>query len=394
MVILRSLTSRYTALMKSDTCYCRNSHCRLYGLTGKEAQLRFDDWHNGVPRFRCLACDRRVSVRAGTAYVGIRTEEATYRYAATALAEGLALRATGRLLALDKDTLCSWLPRLSAHCQEVMGYFFRNLHLHECQLDELWTFIYKKEEHLDPVEQLLGEYGEAWVWIAFSPVFKLVPAWHVGKRTLRDARQLIFRLKSATDGHIPFFTSDDLPHYADALLEVYGKLKTPPRRGSRGRFPKPRLSPPPDLCDAVVLKEREGGRVVHITTHLVYGTEAQIRRALQNSPVSATINTSGVERNNLTMRQHSRRLGRKVNAFSKDRDYLEHQLTLAFAYYHFVIPHRGLRQRLPRPLPTKGPRATYKKWKEVTPAMAVGLTDQVWTMDQLLSFRVPPKHLW
>src|SRR4030067_2277077 len=70
------------------------------------------------------------------------------------------------------------------------------------------------------------------------------------------------------------------------------------------------------------------------------------------SPVSHTINTYGVERNNLPMRQHSR-IGRKVNAFSKDPDYLEHQLTLAFAYYHFVIPHRGLRQRLPRALPTK-----------------------------------------
>jgi hypothetical protein len=100
----------------------------------------------------------------------------TYRYAATALAEGLALRATGRLFAIDKDTLYRWLLLLSAHCQGVMSYFFRDLHLNECQLDELWTFIYKKEEHLNPLEQVLGAYGDAWVWIAFSPVCKLVPA--------------------------------------------------------------------------------------------------------------------------------------------------------------------------------------------------------------------------
>ena len=62
-----------------------------------------------------------------------------------------------------------------------MSYFFRDLHLNECQLDELWTFIYKKEEHLNPLEQVLGAYGDAWVWIAFSPVFKLVPAWHVSR---------------------------------------------------------------------------------------------------------------------------------------------------------------------------------------------------------------------
>jgi len=169
--------------MKVDTCYCRNHRCRLYGLAGKKAQLKFFDWHRGAPRFRCQARQSLISVRTGTAYAGIRTDEVTYRYSATALAEGLALRAVGRLLSLDKDTVCSWLPRLDEHCHRVMSYFFRNLHLSECQLDELWTFIYKKEEHLEPLEQLLGVYGDTWVWIAFSPVFRLVPAWVVGKRT-------------------------------------------------------------------------------------------------------------------------------------------------------------------------------------------------------------------
>jgi len=380
--------------MNVDTCYCRNRHCRAYGLTGKKARLKFFDWHRGAPRFRCQVCLSLVSARTGTAYAGIRTNELTYRYAVSALAEGLALRAVGRMFGLDKDTLCSWLPRLGEHCEEVMNFFFRDLHLDECQLDELWTFVYKKEDQLEPIEQLLSVYGDAWVWIAFSPVFKIVPAWLVGKRTLQDARKLIFRLKTATDEHIPFFTSDELPHYADALLEVYGELKQPPRQGSRGPLPAPRKYPPPDLCYAVVVKERERGRVANITTRIVYGTEEQIRTALRHSPVNRAINTSGVERNNLTIRQHSRRMGRKVNAFSKDRDFLEYQLTLAFAYYHFVIPHRGLRRRLPQPIPTKGPNATYKKWKQVTPAMAAGLTDHIWTMDELLSFRPPPRCLW
>jgi hypothetical protein len=63
-------------------------------------------------------------------------------------------------------------------------------------------------------------------------------------------------------------------------------------------------------------------------------------------------------------------------------------------YYHFVRSHRGLRQHLPEPIPTKGPHASYKKWKPVTPAMAAGLTDHVWSMDELLSFRVPPNQSW
>jgi hypothetical protein len=103
---------------------------------------------------------------------------------------------------------------------------------------------------------------------------------------------------------------------------------------------------------------------------------------------------SGVERNTLTVRHHSRRLGRKVTACSKTPDYLEPQLTLAVAYSHFVIPHRGLRQRFPRALPTKGRRGSRKQWQSVPPAMAAGLTNHAWTMDELLSFRVPPQHQW
>jgi len=380
--------------MDYTTCYCRSSKCPLYGQVAPRARLKMHDWQRQGPRFRCERCGVVVSATTGTAYVGIRTDLKTCLSGATALAEGLSIRATGRLVSVDKDTVNHWLPVLGQHCQGVMNYFFRNLHLHECQWDELWTFIHKKERHLTPLEKLAEVYGDAWVWIAFSPVDKVVPAWVVGKRTLRYARRLLFRLQSATDGSIPFFTSDELPHDAHALLEVYGVWDTPPRQGTRGRLPKPRRSPPPDLCYAVVVKERARGRVVHVTTRLVYGTTEQVETALRMSPVSRTITTYGVERQNLTVRQHSRRMGRKVNAFSKDPDYLEEQLTVAFAYYHFVIPHRSLRQRLVCPLPTKGGKGSYKKWKSVTPAMAAGLTDHVWTMEELLSFRVPPKSLW
>ena len=95
-----------------------------------------------------------VSARTGTAYAGIRTESTTYLRGAVALAEGMSIRATGRLLGVDKDTVNHWLPVLGRHCQGVMHYFFRHLHLRECQLDELWTFVAKKEAHLTPLEKL------------------------------------------------------------------------------------------------------------------------------------------------------------------------------------------------------------------------------------------------
>jgi len=181
----------------------------------------------------------------------------------------MSIRATGRLLSVDKDTVNHWLPVLGVHCQHVLRYFLRHLHVRECQLDELWTFIAKKEARLTSLEKLAAIAGDAWVWIAFSPVNKLVLAWVVGKRTLCAARQLVAQFKSATDGHIPFFTSDALPHYAEALLDVYGVWMTPPRQGTRGRFPHPRRCPPPDLCYAIVVKERKHSRVIHVTTRVV-----------------------------------------------------------------------------------------------------------------------------
>ena len=377
--------------MDLSTCYCRNRRCLCYGLTGKAARLQLAGWHRGARRWMCLECGHWVSARTGTAYAGRRTSEETFRNGIRQLAEGVSIRATARIIECDKDTVCAWLPCVGRHCWRLLDYFFRGLHITECQLDELWTFVYKKEEHLTVFERLAKRYGDTWIWTAFDPVCKLVPAWVVGKRTLGGAKKLINSLKSRLDSHIPFFTSDDLPHYADALLVVYGVMATPPRRFNRGRRPSPRLQPPSDLVYAVVVKEREHGHVVSVTTKIIYGTEAQVAERLLASPVSYTISTYGVERNNLTVRQHSRRLGRKVNAFSKKRVYLKYQLALAFAYYHFCCPHRGLRQKLDQPIPTKSGHGSPKRWNKITPAMAAGLTDHVWTMDELLSFRVPPR---
>lgn len=380
--------------MDTRTCYCRNPRCTHYGQTNHQVSLHPFGTHRSAPRFQCSDCGHLVWARTGTAYTGIRTAEETYRLGAKMLAEGLAIRATARILEVDKDTVCQWLPRLGQHSLRVMAYYFRNLHITECQLDELWTFVHTKEDHLDPVEQLLGVYGDAWTWIAFAPQCKLVVTWVVGRRTLTEAKLLIKRLKTRLDGHIPFFTSDDLPHYAEALLDQYGQLYQPPRRPGPGRPPSPYKVLPEELLYAVIVKRRENGRVVEVATEVVYGSPERIADVIQASPVSITISTYGVERNNLTIRQHSRRMGRKVNAFSKDRAYLKWQLALAFAYYHFVVPHRGLRQRLAQPQPTKGLKGSPKKWRERTPAMAAGLTDHIWTMDELLSCRVPPKCKW
>lgn len=377
--------------MDAKTCYCPNRACQKYRIQGQGSQLVHRGFDNSIPRLQCAMCKTTFSIRQDTAYLGIRSDEGIFTIAMRALAEGNSIRGTARIVDIDKDLVTAWLDHAAFHCMVVIQSFFRHLHITECQLDELWGFVRKKEDNLEPIEKILTEYGDAWVWTCFAPVQKLIPAFVVGKRTQENADLLIATLASVTDGTIPFFTSDDLPPYKGALLQTYGVREQVERRlGQRGPLRKPRLLPPPELRYAIVVKKREKGHVVAVETKIVFGDEATILALLAASPVSNTINTSYVERQNLTIRQGSRRLTRKVNAFSKKRDWLEKQLWLALAYYHFVIPHLGLRQTLPKPMPTKGERGSPKKWHHVTPAMAAGLTDHLWTMEELLTFRVPP----
>jgi len=331
-------------------------------------------------------------LRYGTAYLGLDAAPLIFETAVRALAEGNSLRATGRIVQVDKDTVCDWLDRAGQHCRLVMLYLWRNLHVTECQLDELWSFVHTKERNLPFAEIYRESYGDAWVWVAFAPVWRLTLAFVVGKRTQESANLLLDRVAYVTDVHIPFFTSDQLPEYPSALVHTYGTWYQPQRKGNRGRYPKPRRVPLPDLLYAQVVKKREKGRVVAVESKVVFGDSDVITAILSTSSVSDTINTSFVERDNLTQRQSNRRLTRRTNGFSKEITWFEKQLWLSLAYYHFVLPHHSLRQRLPVPEPTRG-AGSPRLWRPVTPAMAAGITDHVWTTTELLSYRVPPQFL-
>jgi hypothetical protein len=122
-----------------------------------------------------------------------------FETAVRALAEGNAIRATARIVQVDKDAVCAWLDRAAQHCRLVMLYLWRDLHVIECQLDELWSFVHTKQHHV-PFARLYDEtYGDAWVWIAFAPVWRLVVAFVIGKRTQQSADLLLERVLHVTD---------------------------------------------------------------------------------------------------------------------------------------------------------------------------------------------------
>ena len=128
-------------------------------------------------------------------------------------------------------------------------------------------------------------------------------------------------------------------------------------------------------------------RVVAVTHRVVFGTLDAVNQVL--APLGWQINTAFVERLNLTIRQHVAAIGRRVSTLCKGADGLCQQLALYHGYYNFCLPHASLHQPLPQPEPTNG-RGSAKLWRPCTPAMAAGLTDHVWTLREVLLFRVPP----
>lgn len=195
----------------------------------------------------------------------------------------------------------------------------------------------------------------------------------IGKRTEEQAKAFICELLGKLSDPEPLFTSDELPHYKTALAESHSTLIPVPPTGKRGRPKKPIVRIDPELQYATVHKTRENGKVVKVERRIVFGKEQNINKILEYSPVSQTINTSYVERNNLNLRQHSRRLTRKTNGFSKVKRNLEAQVILVMAYYNLVRPHCSLK------IKGKGKR---------TPAMAAELTDHLWSMSELLTYRI------
>ncbi len=373
---------------------CTDEECSSYGLLGSDPAHDIVGYGTytttqGEKRqmFLCKVCKNPFSETAGTPFFGLKTPMQTVCVALQELAEGLGVRAVARIRGVETDTVLDWLRKAGQHCEQVSAYMLQELHVSQVQLDELWTFVRKKERMLSDWEKLQTEYGDTWIWTAFDPVHKIVIAVLVGDRTEEEAVGLLNRLRAClSEACLPFLTSDTLPHYAYAILRVFGLWWQPQRQGTRGRFPEPRQVPPQGLNYATVHKERENGHVVRVTTQVVYGRMQDILACLE--PLGQTINTAFVERMNLTLRHLLSRLHRKSLCFSKKREYLVYHLHLGLAYYHFGRDHSRLRVRLPQLIPTRG-NGSPKKWEQRTPAMAAGLTDHRWSIRELLMCHVP-----
>ena len=201
-----------------------------------------------------------------------------------------------------------------------------------------------------------------------------------GRRTTEDYAALFSDVEHKRRFHdpLPVFTSDNWDPIKDALLRVYGVIEQPSYKG-RGRKPLPRLIPSSNLKYAQVCKKKKKNRLVEVVQRVVFGDPEEVMHLL-GADCGGTINTAYVERINLTLRNSLARFIRRTMNFSKDLRMHSHAIDFFKAWYNLVKPHKSLRVQV-----DDGKR----KWMQRTPLMAEGLTDHIWTLEELLTFKVP-----
>jgi IS1 family transposase/transposase-like protein len=371
--------------------YCPTKTCTYYGWVGL-GNIRA----NGHPgsgtwrQFHCVVCDTYFLETHHTLFYGKALPAEQIVRVVTALTEGLGIRAVARVFELDPNTVLAWLSEAAAQLAAFSRYLLHDVYIDHVQLDELCAWV--SEVQTRPESEAAAneplQYSPQWVWAAIDPVSKLLLALDVGERTLAMAQRLVHQvLQVLAPGCLPLFVTDGLKEYATALLTHWGHWVSPPRRWASGPAPKPRWMPLPELLYAQVVKTYRRRRLVCMRPRVVFGTLAEVTQVL--APRGWHINTAFIERVNLTLRHHVAAVGRRVMTVAKSAGGLRVQLHLYPAYYNFCLPHASLRVPLALPHPTKG-QGSAKRWHPCTPAMAVGLTGHIWTVREVLLFRVPP----
>jgi len=385
------LTNRRPRTVDTSRHFCPHSNCRYRGWLGL-GNLRANGHPSGGPwrQFYCTSCKGYFPEHHGTIFHGKQVAVELLVRVLACLAEGLGIRATARVFEVDPNTVLHWLVEAAEQLRAFSSYFLCDLHVEQLQLAELYAVLraLKAGEISDDEAMKRLERSPSWVWTAMDPTSKLLVVVDVGTRTLAMAQRVVHQLTQAlAPDCVPLFVTDGLKDYATALLSHFGQWMQPERRQATGPLPKPRWMPLPALLYAQVVKSYRRRRIVGVKHRVVFGTQLAIAQAL--ATCGWTINTAFVERLNLDIRQRVAAIGRRVNTLCQGEAGLRDQVALFQVYHNFVLPHASLRQPLLIPQPTNG-RGSAKVGRPCTPAMAAGLTDHVWSLKEVLLYRVPP----
>ena len=256
------------------------------------------------------------------------------------LCEGQSMRATARLADVSFNTVAKILIDAGRVCADLHDELVQGVTASRVQCDEVWSFTYAKQKNVATARAAPQVAGDTWTWTALDADTKLIVSSMVGGRDAEYANafmgdvasRLANRVQMTTDGHKAYLEAIEGSFGADIdyaqLIKVYGNAP----ETFKGRYS-------PADCTGIV------------------------KRTVEGQPDEKHISTSFVERQNLTMRMHMRRFTRLTNGFSKKVENHMHMVALYTVWYNFIRIHTTLR---------------------VTPAMAAGLSETVWDMEDLV----------
>jgi len=237
------------------------------------------------------------------------------------LVEGMSIRATVRVTGAAKNTVTKLLVDAGESFTDFQDGALSNLATARVEADEIWSFCYAKQKNVPEDFQDTPGYGDVWTWTAIDADTKLVPSWLVGERTLQDCYTFLADLRSRIrPGHRIQLTTDGLGHYPRVVDSLWGnnidyavmqKVYGSPTEAEQRKYS-------PATCTGVEVEVMNG------------------------DPDPASIGTSYVERQNLTMRMGMRRFTRLTNGFSKKVENLAHAVSLHFMHYNFCRKHQTL----------------------------------------------------
>ena len=264
------------------------------------------------------------------------------------LREGSSMRSISRIVGVSFNTVTKLLVDAGTACAAYHHKHVKSLKSERVQCDEIWSFVYAKAKIAKELNK--NGIGDVWTWTALDADNKMIISYMVGQRDAECASIFMDDLKTRLASKVQL-TTDGNTAYLDAVAGAFG-----------------------EQIDYAMLVKLYGEAQEESRRYSVSKCMGTVKKSINGTPNPKTVSTSFVERQNLNMRMGMRRFTRLTNAFSKKLENHYHALALYFMFYNFVRIHKTLR---------------------VSPAMAAGLTNQLWEMkdiDALISNEAPKKR--